>query len=99
MGKEPLVELAYVRKGSGLKFDARVHVTDILDPFSRYGYAFPDDAEVIGSFSLVLLINGVPVDSIGVDALPYHSDYDVMQPVGDPQFSNTLSYDFTILHL
>ena len=95
LGKEPLVELAYVRKGSGLKFDARVHVTDILDPYSRYGYAFPDDAEVIGSFSLVLLINGVPVDSIGVDALPYHSDYDEMQPVGDPQFSNTLSYDFT----
>ena len=95
LGKEPLVELAYVRKGSGLKFDARVHVTDILDPYSRYGYAFPDDAEVVGSFSLVLLINGVPVDSIGVDALPYHSDYDEMQPVGDPQFSNTLSYDFT----
>ena len=95
LGKDPTVKLAFIRKSSGLKFEAQVHVTDIIDPVSRWFYPSPEDDEVKGSFSLVLLLNGAPVANIDVDALPLFNDYDVMQPVGDPEFSNTLSYNFT----
>ena len=41
LGKDPTVKLAFIRKSSGLKFEAQVHVTDIIDPVSRWFYPPP----------------------------------------------------------
>ena len=93
LGKEPSVEVAYVRKSSGLKYNVRVLVHDIIEPDDEFFYTPQFDPELLGDFSLNLMVNGVSVDDIGVNALPKYDGQ--LLPLGDPDISTTYYYDFT----
>jgi hypothetical protein len=91
LGKEPSVEVAYVRKSSGLKYNVRVLVHDIIEP-DEFFYDVQFDPELLGDFSLNLMVNGVSVEGIGVNALPKYDG--LLLPLGDPEISTTYYYDF-----
>ena len=73
--KAPSVELITVRKVDNNKYAARVNFSDIVtspnyNGIYTYGGNYSENQFLDGDFSVDLLINGVVMDSVGIEKLP-----------------------------